>query len=187
MNIFVNFFDLRCNLDKQSCESENNGILVNWFDKVSSKKLTFDTKNQNVAVDPIVCPDNSTCDPLKTCCLFLNLGNSYGCCPFSDGVCCPDFNYCCPGNTQCGKQYGECNPINKMIKSNFLLNWHTVEDKAQKIEGKKAKNTDLCSITETKCLNSFGNYSCCPYNNGTCCGSEGWCCPESNIKFKKSI
>jgi len=84
-------------------------------------------------------------------------------------------------------KYGECTPINQMVKPGFLLNWHTVEDKAQNIEDAKFKNTDSCSISQTKCLNSFGNYSCCPYNNGTCCGSEGWCCPERNLNIKQLI
>lgn len=140
---------------------------MNWFEKTPSKNLLYSQKSKNVAVDPLLCPDNSTCDPLKKCCLLSNFGDAYGCCPYSNGVCCPELNYCCPENTKCGKQYGECVPVNQMLKTGFLLNWHTVEEKAQIFDNKKTRPTgDVCGITETKCLNSLGNYSCCPYNNG---------------------
>jgi hypothetical protein len=133
-------------LDKQACETETKGNFMSWFEKAKSKKLTYSEKEPKVAADPVICPDNSTCDPLKTCCR-LSFG-SYGCCPYSDGVCCPEINYCCPGNSRCGFKYGECLPVNQMKV--FQLNWHTIEDKAQ-IMNKKIENRDSCSISDTKC------------------------------------
>ena len=93
-------------MDKQACETETKGNFMSWFEKAKSKKLMYNEKEPKVAADPVICPDNSTCDPLKTCCR-LSFG-SYGCCSYSDGVYCPEINYCCPGNSRCGFKYGEC-------------------------------------------------------------------------------
>ena len=41
----------------------------------------------------------------------------------------------------------------------FQLNWHTIEDKAKLFEKEPIKS-DVCGVTETKCLTSTGNFSC---------------------------
>jgi len=164
----------KCNLDKQTCESQTGAI--NWLEKIKAERLKFNDKHHKVTADPVVCPDNSTCDPLKSCCLMSSIENIYGCCPYSNGVCCPDQNFCCPEGSKCGNSFGECLP--KVKVSNKLkvydVNMHTIEEKAQKL----VKKDDSCALTETKCQNSYGNFSCCPYTNGTCCGPEGYCCPK---------
>ncbi|KAF2365824.1 Granulin [Trinorchestia longiramus] len=47
----------------------------------------------------VPCPDHSSCPDTYTCCAFDN--KSYGCCPYSNAVCCADHATCCPHNTQC--------------------------------------------------------------------------------------
>jgi hypothetical protein len=74
-------------------------------DKKKAGKLISDyEKNKNIAQNPIVCEDNSTCDPLSICCKMAD--GDYGCCPYIDGICCTQLSYCCPGNSFCGKIIG---------------------------------------------------------------------------------
>ncbi|XP_018009748.1 progranulin [Hyalella azteca] len=47
----------------------------------------------------VPCPDHSVCPDSYTCCAFAD--NTYGCCPYSQGVCCPDHLSCCPHNSEC--------------------------------------------------------------------------------------
>ena len=53
-------------------------------------------------VQSITCPDKTKCYDGQTCC--LNPDGSYGCCPFSNGVCCIDMVSCCPHANICCKK-----------------------------------------------------------------------------------
>ena len=44
------------------------------------------------------CLDGSKCPNNKTCCIF-KFGTA--CCPYENGVCCPDFRHCCPNGFSC--------------------------------------------------------------------------------------
>ena len=48
--------------------------------------------------------------------------------------------------------------------------------KANKIS--KDECPGSCSNSSTCCQTVTGNFACCPYNKGTCCGTHGYCCPE---------
>lgn len=155
----------KCNLQKQSCDSNSNGNkIISWLEKIPSKLLYNRQKNnQKVANDPILCEDNvTTCDPLKTCCKMSD--GSYGCCPYADGVCCTELSFCCPSNTVCGKMVGECLPKNQM---------EMIEMRANKKQENKCTN----GCEGTCCDRPDGDSVCCPYSNGTCCGTHGFCCP----------
>ena len=55
--------------------------------------MLYNNNEPTVAADPVICNDNVTeCDPLKVCCKLDD--GSYGCCPYTDGVCCGWS--CCP-------------------------------------------------------------------------------------------
>ena len=174
-----------CNLEKQACDSQVVfGDSVEWSVKQPVTKV-LKVNEPKVAQDPVQCPDNSTCDPLDICCELAD--NSFGCCPYTDGVCCKELSFCCPANTECGNSVGECRP--KKIESRaFRTNWHTIEELAEKI-GSAQKFPSLsdfvcpggetsCSPNSTCCEKADGNFACCPYKNGTCCGSHGYCCPH---------
>ena len=48
----------------------------------------------------VVCPDGaSECQRGYTCCPLE--GGNYGCCPYSNAVCCDDEQHCCPSMHQC--------------------------------------------------------------------------------------
>ncbi len=68
--------------------------------------------------DPLICPDNTTCDSLNTCCKMSN--DSYGCCPYTNGVCCLGSSFCCDVNHVCGTKIGECLP--KKLKLGQKIN-----------------------------------------------------------------
>ena len=54
------------------------------------------------------CLDGRKCPNKKTCCLF-EFGSA--CCPFENGVCCPDLRHCCPNGFSCNER-GGCIPKN---------------------------------------------------------------------------
>jgi progranulin len=67
-----------CNVEKGACEhaiSKTHHFITTWKQKKVAQKLKFNSNE--VKIDPIICKDNSTCDPLKTCCLMSN--EAYGC------------------------------------------------------------------------------------------------------------
>ena len=157
-------------MERQSCDNKHGlkDIFVNWLEKVPAK-LLYNKDEPKEPLKPAMCADQeTTCDPLKTCCKQSN--GKYGCCPHSDGVCC-ELDYCCPANTECGKKVGECIP-----KS---FDWKSIEFKAPKLEDVN-KIEDGCgdiacsSQNSTCCKKADGTFSCCPYTDGTCCGSHGF-------------
>jgi hypothetical protein len=154
-------------MQKQSCDSALGLGSIQWFEKVP-EKFTYKKEEEKVALNPVLCADNvTTCDPLKTCCRMAD--GSYGCCPYTDGVCCSEFSSCCPQNTVCGEEAGECISISEILTIQKSL----VKEKA-KLE---TCSGDLCSPDSLCCKSSAGVEVCCPYTNGTCCGSHGFCCP----------
>ena len=36
----------------------------------------------------------------------------------------------------------------------------------------------VCTVNNTCCKGTDGNYSCCSVSNGVCCNSIGYCCPQ---------
>ena len=106
---------------------------------------------------------------------YINYLFSKGC-PYANGVCCPGSAFCCPENNSCGKNPGECVP-NKLLNTPYL-NWHRIEVKAKHfIENliEKTVQTPEACAKGTQCTKSDGSLDCCPYVNGTCCGSDGYC------------
>ncbi|KAI3389491.1 hypothetical protein SNEBB_004228 [Seison nebaliae] len=94
-----------------------------------------------------VCPDKSRCPGTKNTCC-LTEGGFYSCCPLENAICCANKLNCCPSDHKCGKHEGECIKMCKV-------------------------NETICSYEHPK-----GNVTkCCPFQNGSCCEKEGFCCP----------
>lgn len=61
---------------------------------------------------------------------------------------------------------------------------HRIELKAEQMPQVEENSASACSLstpcknTTTCCDKPDGSYSCCPYPNGICCGSHGYCCPD---------
>ena len=52
----------------------------------------------------VYCPDGNYCYSGQTCCYTFS--GSYGCCPYSNAVCCYDGDNCCPNGYYCS--YDTC-------------------------------------------------------------------------------
>ncbi|XP_035232783.1 progranulin-like [Stegodyphus dumicola] len=64
----------------------------------------------NIAMKYIWCPGlTQICLDTDTCCLIGC--DRYGCCPYTDAVCCADFIHCCPSNTVCDIKELRCVPM----------------------------------------------------------------------------
>lgn len=84
----------------------------------------------------------------------------------------------------CGTYPGECIPKknNFVLKDLRVLNWHRIERKSVKrdlIDG-ESRYQYLKEFKEdcpeaNRCIKPDGTYLCCPYKNGTCCGTHGYC------------
>ncbi len=82
------------------------------------------------------CLDGSKCPNNKTCCLF-EFGSA--CCPFENGVCCPDLRHCCPNGFSCNER-GGCIPKNDTnIFNNNNINSNTNNNNNEKNKKKKKK------------------------------------------------
>lgn len=176
-----------CNVQKQCCESKvedsEEKLLMDWSEKVAAHLLIKENEDLSKLEPPLLCPDQTSCPPLSSCCEFSS--GHYGCCPFKDGICCNDLQYCCPHGMKCGKVKGEClNDDPRQYLTQF--NWHTVELEAKifgSYDSKEPLRDAYCPGGEVKCNNgtccerSDSLYACCPYSNGTCCGTHGFCCP----------
>ncbi|CAI5451190.1 unnamed protein product [Caenorhabditis angaria] len=65
---------------------------------------------RNADFEPNLCDKEmiTQCDEYAVCC---DIGKGqYGCCPFTNGICCPGFHTCCPSGFQCTDS-GTCKRI----------------------------------------------------------------------------
>lgn len=117
--------------------------------------------------DPVICPDQVTkCDPLKVCCSTGD--GSYGCCPYSNGICCSQ-GHCCPNDLTCGSKFGECKKKSE--------SWEDIKPIKEQMKGNSSCSN--CGEGSVCCQNSKSEGLCCPYEEGTCCGADGYCCPKN--------
>ena len=104
--------------------------------------------------DEIECPGgNQTCATGYTCCL-TPMGD-YGCCPFTEGVCCEDHIHCCPKGSSCDTKSRRC------VKKPTLLGPADGSDSNIICPG----NTYQCPGKSTCCSMPNGRYGCCPLPN----------------------
>ena len=54
------------------------------------------------------CNATLTCPEEKTCCNGRGRKDIWGCCPWENGVCCPNMKYCCPEGTKCDDKRHKC-------------------------------------------------------------------------------
>ncbi|XP_076437129.1 progranulin-like [Babylonia areolata] len=128
----------------------------------------------------VVCKDGLMCPDGDTCCLLAS--GSYGCCPFSDAVCCSDHVHCCPHDCRCD-----------YIRKGCVGRWHVHRWFHIVHMAGKARQTPLsesvtrvvcpggqfyCPDKTTCCQLSSGQWGCCPEPNATCCSDHIHCCPQ---------
>ncbi|XP_029652748.1 progranulin isoform X2 [Octopus sinensis] len=173
---------------------------------VNSKKCEKSATKVAKAEDPLpkhlsdqICPDAQTsCSSNMTCCPLAN--GEYGCCPFSNAVCCNDHLHCCPQNSICDMSSQTCilqNDTNRLAKGSVYD--MTQSRMMSRVEGGNSapsseaaaalplvKDTlcpdnSSCSENDTCCAMNTGVWGCCSYTNAVCCADYMHCCPENFI------
>ena len=117
----------------------------------------------------VTCPDGSSCPGKETCCKLA--GGGYGCCPFSDAVCCSDGKHCCPHGTTCDLSSGTCMRGTGVNAVTVML------AKVKKIMV-TCPDHSSCPSGDTCCKLAGGGYGCCPFPEAVCCSDGKHCCPH---------
>lgn len=131
------------------------------------------------------CPDGSTCSPFNTCC---SLGSDdewgedlFACCPHEDGVCCNDFEGCCPQGHTCGDAETEgciADLDAEEVPSDYLIPSNTPPTYVCELPKTQCPNSRCCGEGE-KCLElPSGNYKCADQGLLGCTGGN-FACPEN--------
>lgn len=66
----------KCNVGRGTCDTDEN-LNINWFNKTIATQMHPKSKESTIKMDPLVCPDETTCDARSTCCKQVD--GSYGC------------------------------------------------------------------------------------------------------------
>ncbi|XP_045615308.1 progranulin [Procambarus clarkii] len=146
-----------------------------------------------------LCPGGLVkCPEYMTCCQLAN--KEYGCCPFSQAVCCPDHVHCCPQNMQCDVAHQTCVkdgfpfkffwqvPVQPELLEEVNTPSNTLGHQTEISEPEQLEET----LKETKCPDEHncpgdftcckmynGKYGCCPFDGATCCPDTFHCCPKN--------
>jgi len=164
------------------------------------------TQEIQFSFSDILCPDKSPCFDKSTCC-ELGTGG-YGCCPFTDAVCCSDHLHCCPTNSTCDIEHGFCKrgaeilyswaeskEINQLFSKKkmfeFIPHKKTVADKENEILPTledvqcPGAGNQTCADGYTCCMSVLGDYACCPLRDAVCCADKIHCCPKGSFCDRK--
>ena len=145
-----------CDVSAATCTKQDEKIP--FFTKVLAK-----TKN-------VVCPDGqSQCPDGNTCCK-LSTGE-WGCCPYSNAVCCSDGIHCCPYGYTCDVSAGTCTQQDKKIP---FFTKVLAKTKSVVCPGGSSE----CPDGDTCCKLSTGEWGCCPLPKAVCCSDGEHCCPN---------
>lgn len=166
----------RCSLATSTCVRGNS--FVKMLKK--AKALTKATALGNTeVVGRVTCPDRmSSCPQGYTCCKLSS--GDYGCCPYSNAVCCSDKKHCCPHSTTCDSTSGHClvgndfTGVKKRVENTVLLKSALKKESSVVCPGGRSQ----CPDGNTCCPIGGGEYGCCPQPNAVCCSDKKHCCPS---------
>ena len=135
-----------------------------------------------VQIKNVQCDQNYFCPGDDTCCRQTD-GVSWGCCPLSNAVCCPN-NKCCPSGYTCvGDHCYLGASVVPMLKKEFAIMLSLAKKKpvtAMQIKDVQCNQNYSCPDGNTCCLQPDNSWSCCPNPNGVCCAGNT-CCSNGNI------
>ncbi|XP_054455244.1 granulin b [Anoplopoma fimbria] len=169
-----------CDLVHSRCV--NKTVSLPWMRRLPTKQAPL-VPQLGEKVKAIICPDQeSECPDHTTCCQVLD--GSWGCCPLPEAVCCEDKLHCCPEGTKCDLAHSKCETSS--LKSFPML---------EKLPARRRENnsapivgsvlcpggTSSCPDSYTCCLQTSGDYGCCPYEQAMCCSDYLHCCPSGTI------
>eukprot|EP00045_Choanoeca_perplexa_P010142 m.101489 g.101489 ORF g.101489 m.101489 type:complete len:370 (-) comp15173_c0_seq2:1119-2228(-) len=135
-----------------------------------------------------ICPDrHSVCPDGSTCCLLS--GEYYGCCPFSNAVCCADHSHCCPADNTCDDTHHTClakSGLVTMAATPFPASLPVTEPKRTvparpitTLSDVTCNDGSRCASGTTCCPAQGSGYGCCPIANAVCCSDNVHCCPDN--------
>ncbi|XP_069016110.1 granulin b isoform X2 [Embiotoca jacksoni] len=172
-----------CDLVHEKCV--NKTVSLPWMRRLPTQPARL-LPQLGSAVKAVVCPDQESECPDETTCCELPDG-SWGCCPFAKAVCCEDKRHCCPEGTRCDLVHSKC-------VSASLESLPTTEKRpARRREDDPGLRVSTvgsvmcpggkssCPDSYTCCLETSGDYGCCPYPEATCCSDQLHCCPSNTI------
>ncbi|XP_043911182.1 progranulin isoform X2 [Protopterus annectens] len=130
----------------------------------------------------VMCPDEkSECPDFSTCCELPD--GSWGCCPYSQAVCCEDKEHCCPERTRCDLKHYRCVSHGRSLQMRHVF--PSEEALLQSGKGNMKlddvpcpNKTNGCPDGTTCCQLRDGHYGCCPFENAVCCNDHEHCCPH---------
>ncbi|XP_049716859.1 progranulin [Elephas maximus indicus] len=156
--------DTVCDLIQSRCLSKENA--TDLLTKVLAHTV------QEVKCDlEVSCPDGYTCCRLST--------GAWGCCPFTQAVCCEDHVHCCPEGFRCNTEKGTCEQGNRQVPWMKKAPAHLSLPDPQAIESDvPCDNVTSCPPFNTCCRLVSGEWGCCPAPEAVCCSDHQHCCPH---------
>ncbi|XP_064112594.1 progranulin-like isoform X2 [Macrobrachium nipponense] len=156
------------------------------FQKALKKKNGLGKPHHQEVSDPGgLCPDGHPCPERYTCCKIS--GKRYGCCPYSEAMCCDDGIHCCPKGTNCNTTLGTCDvqktfhwsfPIHRLEALLWTESSGTPDNKVHVSDVVCPDERYHCPLHTTCCQLKSGDYGCCPMERATCCEDKEHCCPN---------
>ncbi|XP_069337618.1 progranulin isoform X1 [Eulemur rufifrons] len=156
--------DTVCDLVRSKCISKEN--TTDLLTKLPAHTV------QEVKCDmEVSCPDGYTCCRLQT--------GAWGCCPFTQAVCCEDHIHCCPEGFRCDTEKGTCE------LGPYQVPWmekapahHSLPDPQAVKSDVHCDNFTSCPSASTCCKLLSGEWGCCPVPKAVCCVDRQHCCPQ---------
>ncbi|XP_005164021.2 granulin a isoform X2 [Danio rerio] len=169
----------KCNVAAGSCDDPSGS--VPWVEKVPVHLRAGQRPSGKVKCNATHgCPESSTC--------CKNIAGEWGCCPFSQAVCCSDGFHCCPQGTTCDFVTLTCKSNSTSVPMSVLIPASAKEEQRKHEEvkvtvGKYGNRVPCdaqtsCPDYTTCCLIAKTNkWGCCPLPNAVCCTDGEHCCP----------
>uniref|UniRef100_A0A224YU92 Granulin n=1 Tax=Rhipicephalus zambeziensis TaxID=60191 RepID=A0A224YU92_9ACAR len=162
-----------CNAGSGTCELGDRSVPM-----VQKGPAFVDAALIQAAIRNEICPDGNECDDDQTCCQLRS--GSYGCCPYNHAVCCDDKVHCCPEGYTCDTKASRClngnlaSPLSRIIRKRISRPMNRIL-----VDEVKTTCPDQSTCPDRMtCCKSNNTYSCCPYNEATCCQDGQHCCPK---------
>ncbi|XP_077316143.1 progranulin isoform X1 [Lithobates pipiens] len=119
--------------------------------------------------ETVKCDDTSSCPGSTTCCRLAS--GEWGCCPFSQAVCCSDKIHCCPTGYTCSG--GSC--VHGQDSMPWFKKMPALKDQSADVP---CDPTTSCPDKTTCCRLPSGDWGCCPIEKAICCSDQSHCCPS---------
>uniref|UniRef100_U3KM88 Progranulin n=1 Tax=Oryctolagus cuniculus TaxID=9986 RepID=U3KM88_RABIT len=158
--------DTVCDLVQSKCLSKENATEL--LTKLPARTV------QDVKCDQEVsCPDGYTCCRLAS--------GAWGCCPFTQAVCCEDHIHCCPEGFKCHTEKGTCElgPRQVPWMEKVPAPVSVPEPPAWR-SGVPCDHLASCPVFSTCCQLASGQWGCCPVPAAVCCQDHQHCCPQGH-------